>query len=164
MLGRVHVTELTSGLMLLRSLDNFAVFLQENNEEHLEAAFLDLERARKLGRNELLIGEMGEWFKSAFEVCSSNYAPRRLAGFQCLPKEYLQLLLSGSKSAFWLWPSQAGALEAGIFDCDRFAVSMPPSAGKTFLAELKIVQRIANTEKLAFYVVPLNALARQAQN
>ena len=163
MLGRVHVTELTSGLMLLRSLDNFAVFLQENNEEHLEAAFLDLERARKLGRNELLIGEMGEWFKSAFEVCSSNYAPRRLAGFQCLPKEYLQLLLSGSKSAFWLWPSQAGALEAGLFDCDRFAVSMPPSAGKTFLAELKIVQRIANTEKLAFYVVPLNALARQAQ-
>ena len=40
---------------------------------------------------------------------------------------------------------------------------MPPSAGKTFLAELKIVQKIANTEKLAFYVVPLNALARQAQ-
>ena len=31
------------------------------------------------------------------------------------------------------------------------------------MAELKIVQRIANTEKLAFYVVPLNALARQAQ-
>ena len=163
LLGRVHVTELTSGLMLLRSLDNFAAFLQGNSEDHLKAAFLDLDRARQLGRSELLIGEMGDWFTTAYEVCASNYAPRRLAEFQCLPKEYLQLLLSGSKSAFWLWPTQAGALEAGLFDRDRFAVSMPPSAGKTFLAELKIVQRIANTEKLAFYVVPLNALARQAQ-
>ena len=163
MLGLVHVTELTSGLMLLRSLDNFAAFLQGNSEDHLKAAFLDLGRARQLGQSELMIGEMGDWFTTAYEVCASNYAPRRLAEFQCLPKEYLQLLPSGSKSALWLWPTQAGALEAGLFDRDRFAVSMPPSAGKTFLAELKIVQRITNTEKLAFYVVPLNALARQVQ-
>ena len=163
MLGQVHVTELTSGLMLLRSLDNFAAFLEGNSEDYLKAASLDLSRARQLGQSELMIGELGDWLTTAYEVCASNYAPRRLAAFQCLPEEYLQLLLSGSKTAFWLWPTQAGALEAGLFDRDRFAVSMPPSAGKTFLAELKIVQRIANTKKLAFYVVPLNALARQAQ-
>ena len=163
MVGRVHHTELASGLMLLRSLDNFVDFLRENSQDHLDAARLDLRRARQLGQTELLIGELGEWFASVYKVCESSYAPRRLAEFQCLPDEYLQLLLSGPRSAFWLWPSQAGALEAGLFSHDRFAVAMPPSAGKTFLAELKIVQRIANTEKLAFYVVPLNALARQAQ-
>lgn len=163
MLGRVHVAELTSGLMFLRSLDNFAAFLRGNGQENLDAALRDVDRAMQLGRSELLIGELAEWFKSVFGVCVSNYAPRRLSQFQCLPKEYLQLLLSGPKSAFWLWPSQAGALDAGLFARDRFAVSMPPSAGKTFLAELKIVQKIANTEKLAFYVVPLNALARQAR-
>ena len=163
MFEKVPVTELTSGLVLLRSLDNFAAFLQENNSSHLESAFSDLGRARELGRTELLMGELSEWFSSVYRVCELSYAPRRLAEFQCLPDEYLKLLLAGADDAFWLWPSQAGALEAGLFSRDKFAVSMPPSAGKTFLAELKIVQRIANTEKLAFYVVPLNALARQAQ-
>ena len=163
MLGRIHVTELTSGLMLLRSLDRFAAFLQGNSQDKLDAALLDLERAMQLGQSELLIGELADWFRSVYAVCVSNYAPRCLAEFQCLPDAYLQLLLSGPRSTFWLWPSQIGALKAGLFSRDRFAVAMPPSAGKTFLAELKIVQRIANTEKLAFYVVPLNALARQAQ-
>lgn len=163
MFGKIHVSELASGLMLLRSLDNFAAFLQGNSEMHLEAALSDLGRARQLGQTELLLGELTDWFTSVYEVCGSSYAPRRLAEFHCLPDEYLQLLPSGPRSVFWLWPSQEGALEAGLFSRDRFAVSMPPSAGKTFLAELKIVQRIANTEKLAFYVVPLNALARQAQ-
>ncbi len=163
MFQRVPITELSSGLMLLRSLDNFAAFLQENSASHLESALSDLQKARELGRTELLIGELTEWFSSVYKVCELSYAPRRLAEYHLLPDEYLELLLSSAEDAFWLWPSQAGALEAGIFSHDRFAVSMPPSAGKTFLAELKIVQRIANTEKLAFYVVPLNALAKQAQ-
>lgn len=163
MVGLIPVSELTSGLMLLRSLDGFAAFLQGNSQDDLDAAQLDLDRASQLGRSELLIGELVEWFKSVYAVCVSNYAPRFLEEFQCLPDAYLQLLLTGPKNAMWLWPSQTGALEAGLLDRSTFAVSMPPSAGKTFLAELKIVQRIANTEKLAFYVVPLNALARQAQ-
>ena len=44
-----------------------------------------------------------------FKLCGRG----DLAEFQCLPDEYLQLLLSGPRSAFWLWPSQTGALEAG---------------------------------------------------
>ena len=162
-IGQVSVAELTSGLLVLRSLNNFVAFLEENREEFLEAARNDLDRASVLGRSELLVGEITEWLRSIYEVCTSSYAPRRLADFQCLPDEYLRLLLSGPRNAYWLWPSQTGALEAGLFSHDQFAISMPPSAGKTFLAELKIVQRIAKSEKLAFYVVPLNALARQAQ-
>ena len=164
MLERIHITELTSGLMLLGSLEGFACLLQQNAEESLEAALHDLDRVMQLGQSELLIGELADWLKSVYAVCVANYAPRELAEFQCLPKEYLDLLPSGPKSALWLWPSQTGALKAGILARDRFAIAMPPSAGKTFLAELKIVQRIANTDKLAFYVVPLNALARQAQS
>ena len=163
MVGQVPVTELTSGLLVLRSLNNFAGFLKENRQELLEDAWADLNRANQLGRSELLVGEITEWLRLIYEVCLSSYAPRRLANFQCLPDGYLELLLSGQRNAYWLWPSQIGALEAGLLSHDRFVISMPPSAGKTFLAELKIVQRIANTKKLAFYVVPLNALARQAQ-
>ena len=163
MVGRIPISELSSGLMLLRSLDNFGEFIRGDNQANLDAAILDLERARQLGTSELLIGELADWLKSIYSVSVAHYAPRFLGKYQCLPEGYLRSLLSGPKSAFWLWPSQTGALEAGLFDRDAFAVSMPPSAGKTFLAELKIVQRIANTEKLAFYVVPLNALARQVQ-
>ena len=163
MVGQMAVAELTCGLLVLRSLNNFATFVERNREEFLEAAWKDLERARVLGRTELLLGEITEWLHSIYEVCVSSYAPQRLAKFQSLPEEYLELLLSSSRKAYWLWPSQDGALEAGLLSHDRFAISMPPSAGKTFLAELKIVQRIAKTQKLAFYVVPLNALARQAQ-
>ena len=162
MVGIVHYAELSSGLMLLRSHGNFADYVRDNSDEYLDAARHDLSRARQLGQTELLIGELAEWFEAVYEVLNSSYAPRRLAEFQCLPDEYLQLLLTLSRRAFYLWPGQAGALEAGLFSSDTFAVSMPPSAGKTFLAELKIVQRIADTDKLAFYVVPLNTLARQA--
>ena len=163
MLGPVHPGELASTLVFLRSLDHFTAFVRENDEGRLTSAYSDLLRATQIGQSELLLGELVGWFKSVYDVCVSSYAPRLLAEYRCLPSEYLRLLPSGTKNALWLWPTQVGALEAGLFDRNRFAVSMPPSSGKTLLAELKIVQHIANSEKLAFYVVPLNALARQVQ-
>ena len=163
MIDRISIAELTSGLVALRSLNNFGRFLAGNRQEFLKAAWIDLDRAEQLGRNELLVGEITEWLRSIYKVCVSMYAPRYLANYKYLPDGYLALLLAGPRSTYWLWPSQMGALEAGLLSHDRFAVALPPSAGKTFLAELKIVQRIAYTTKLAFYVVPLNALARQAQ-
>ena len=164
LVGEVPVAELTCGLLVLRSLQSFATFLKENRESSLLSAKDDLRRADELGRSELVVGEIIDWLWSIYDVCVSSYAPRCLEEFHSVPKGYLDLLVSSPRKAQWLWPSQIGALKAGLLSHDRFAVSMPPSAGKTLLAELKIVQRLANTDKLAFYVVPLNALARQAQS
>jgi len=163
LVGQVPVSELSSGLVLLRALNNFAGFLQENNDELLQMAQEDLARAGHLGRRELFLGELFEWLDLVFKASLSSYAPKFLAQFKNIPTEYLDLLIKGRRPSYYVWPSQTGALESGLLDHDLFALALPPSSGKTFLAELKIVQRIAGTTKLAFYVVPLNALARQAQ-
>ena len=164
LVGNVTVSELTSGLMTLRSLNAFANYLDYHQSNALENAHSDLKSAIELGRTDLFIGELTEWLLDIYDVCLENYAPRYLTRWKSLPLAYLNLLTLGSHRTYWLWPSQTGALEAGLLEYDSFAVSLPPSAGKTFLAELKIVQRIAHTDKLAFYVVPLNALARQARS
>ena len=163
MIDRVSIPELTSGLLLLRSLHGFATFMQGNGRAALEAAETDLDRARRLGRHELLVGEIGDWLGEVYDVCLAHYAPTYLSKQGNLPEDYLRLLSSGAKPAYWLWPSQMGAFEAGLLSEDRFALSLPPSSGKTFLAEVKIIEKITKTNGLAFYVVPLNALARQAQ-
>jgi hypothetical protein len=163
LVGQVPSSELSSGLLLLRSLHNYAGFLRENSDELLEQARHDLGRAAHLGRRELFLGELIEWLESVFDTSVHSYAPRYLAKFNGIPADYLSLLLKGRHPNYFVWPSQTGALENGLLDHERFALALPPSSGKTFLAELKIVQRIAGTSKLAFYVVPLNALARQAQ-
>ena len=163
MIGRTSLAELTSGLFLLRSLYGFSRFVENNERAALQDARSNLQRAKQLARQELFVGELSDWLGEVYEVCVTHYAPEYLSRHGDLPYEYLRLLFSGAKPAYWLWPSQMGAFQAGLLNQERFALSLPPSSGKTFLAEVKIVQRIAHTNKLVFYVVPLNALARQAQ-
>jgi len=81
-----------------------------------------------------------------------------------LPPEYLRLLTESAAAVYNLWPPQIEAIHRGLLTSKRFAVQLPPSAGKTLLAELKIASILMGEEDaLAIYVVPLNALARQIQ-
>ena len=114
--------------------------------------------AESLGRSELFIGEIAEWLRGIYDVCISNYAPSLLADEEDIPENYLELLLSGPRNTYWLWPSQIGALDSGLLDRNRFAVSLPPSAGKTFLAELKIVQRNLRNCETSFLCGPSKRL------
>jgi helicase len=59
-----------------------------------------------------------------------------------------------------LYPPQEEAIRAGLLDSDRnFIIATPTASGKTFLAELSMLQSILTDSGKCLYVVPLNALA-----
>jgi hypothetical protein len=81
-----------------------------------------------------------------------------------LGSSYLAALTQGQHQIHQLWPSQIQALQQGLLKSRNAAIAMPTSAGKTLLAELRIAAALnSNPNGCVFYVVPLNALARQAQ-
>lgn len=63
-----------------------------------------------------------------------------------------------------LFPSQLDALRQGALSQGSKVIAMPTSAGKTFLAELRIAQRIPrNGLQRAIYLAPYRLLARQVE-
>ncbi len=67
---------------------------------------------------------------------------------------------------YFLFPSQYEALGHGFLDSDakRVLLSTPTGAGKTFLAELTLLQEILkdwSDDSIAIYMVPSRALARE---
>ena len=81
-----------------------------------------------------------------------------------LPKAYEDRLfaLDAESGIPELWPSQIDAIEGGAITAERFVVSMPTSAGKTLLAELRIAAFLkSNQDGLVVYLAPYNALAKQ---
>jgi hypothetical protein len=81
-----------------------------------------------------------------------------------LPASY-KAALTGRGSAhpiFELWPSQAAAVRDGFLADESWVLSLPTSAGKTFLAELKAVRTLQRAPTaLVLYVAPYVALANQ---
>lgn len=61
-----------------------------------------------------------------------------------------------------LRPSQAKAIEAGLFENENNQlVASPTASGKTLVAELAMLHSILNKKKKAIYIVPLKALASE---
>ena len=86
-------------------------------------------------------------------------------GFR-FPAGYLRTLFQDDegKSVVELWPSQIAAIDAGAVNLSGFVLSLPTSAGKTLIAELKIMDFLSrNSGALAVYVAPYIALASQVR-
>jgi len=92
------------------------------------------------------------------------HAPRHQPSLMTQPASY-RAALTGRGSAhpiFELWPSQAAAIREGFLTDESWVLSLPTSAGKTFLAELKAVRALQRSPSgLVLYVAPYVALANQ---
>lgn len=80
--------------------------------------------------------------------------------------KWLQYLQSRAKNGrALLWRPHLEALRIGYLDLNtNCVVSMPPGAGKSFIAELKIAATLEAQERnWVLYLVPTNALARQVE-
>ncbi|WEL22997.1 ATP-dependent DNA helicase [Candidatus Nanohalovita haloferacivicina] len=58
-------------------------------------------------------------------------------------------------------PPQRKAVNSGLMDGDDMIVASPTASGKTFIAELAMVNQVVKQEKTAVYIVPLKALASE---
>ncbi len=58
-------------------------------------------------------------------------------------------------------PPQELAVEAGLMEGEDMVVAAPTASGKTFIAELAMVNQVVGNGKTAVYIVPLKALAAE---
>lgn len=58
-------------------------------------------------------------------------------------------------------PPQEKAVDTGLLDGEDMIVASPTASGKTFIAELAMVEKAVKEDKTAVYVVPLKALASE---
>jgi helicase len=79
-------------------------------------------------------------------------------------KAYLRNL-ANQQSIVEFWESQLKAIKSGILDEEKsFIIQMPTSSGKTLIAELGILTRIANDPKSrCIYIAPFRALVNQVE-
>lgn len=56
-------------------------------------------------------------------------------------------------------PPQEKAVESGLLDSEDMVIASPTASGKTFIAELGIVNQVYHHDRKAVYIVPLKALA-----
>ncbi len=68
-------------------------------------------------------------------------------------------------SKFEFWISQLRAIEKGILNTDKnFVIQMPTSAGKTFIAELTILNHLVkHPNKKCIYIAPFRALTNEKE-
>jgi hypothetical protein len=126
----------------------------------MEEALLLLERAAELALEQGLREAFLHCsrFRRALATSQRQRPSSQLEG-QALPAEYVSELDLRIQQ---LWPSQSTAIEQGVLRQDSAVISMPTSAGKTLLAEMRIARDILeNPEGLSVYLAPYNALARQ---
>lgn len=58
-------------------------------------------------------------------------------------------------------PPQEKAIDAGLLENQDMIVAAPTASGKTFIAELAMVEQVIKQDKTAVYIVPLKALASE---
>jgi replicative superfamily II helicase/intein/homing endonuclease len=58
-------------------------------------------------------------------------------------------------------PPQEKAVDAGLLENQDMIVAAPTASGKTFIAELAMVEQVIKQNKTAVYIVPLKALASE---
>ncbi len=76
-----------------------------------------------------------------------------------LPKTALDAL--EAEGITKLNPPQVMAVDAGLLDSKSLVIAAPTASGKTFIAEMAILNTVLNKHKKAVYIVPLKALGSE---
>jgi len=75
--------------------------------------------------------------------------------------ERLKRILKERKKIVELYPPQEEAIKAGLLDGQNLVIATSTATGKTFLAELAMVNLVLKRRKKAVLLVPLKALAHE---
>lgn len=139
----------------------YTYFLEKGNVYLSHLLFLLKQRI-------ILFEDRGIWnnFKKS-EGIQNNYQWRkytRLLSFDYYKGTKIKKL-EERRSIFEFWPSQLRAFEKNILDSDEnFVVQMPTSTGKTFIAELMILNNLIKfPDKKCLYIAPFRALNNEKE-
>ncbi|PSG98779.1 MAG: hypothetical protein BRC29_01470 [Nanohaloarchaea archaeon SW_7_43_1] len=90
-----------------------------------------------------------------FPTLNLNVETKNLNIPEDLKEKYIE------KGITELNPPQEKAVDAGLMDGSDMIVASPTASGKTFIAELAMVNQVKNEGGKAIYIVPLKALASE---
>ncbi len=79
-----------------------------------------------------------------------------------IPQEYVQKFKE--EKIFELYPPQADIIRKGLFKDRNLVVSLPTAGGKTLIATLAIIHKLAETRCKIVYIAPLVALTYEKYN
>lgn len=140
----------------------YLYFLKEGNVYISQIVFLLRERIRSYENrslwDNLLYGAKREntaqWHKYVKLLTNDFYDKNHIKDIQ------------ERHSKFEFWTSQLRAIEGGILDDNsNFVIQMPTSAGKTFIAELAILDHLTKyPSKRCIYIAPFRTLTSEKEN
>ncbi len=140
----------------------YLYFLREGNIYISQIIFLLRERIRSYENrslwDQLLYGAKREntdqWHKYVKLLTNDFYDKNRIKN------------IHERHSKFEFWTSQLRAIEGGILDdSSNFVIQMPTSAGKTFIAELAILDHLTKYPgKRCIYIAPFRTLTSEKEN
>lgn len=154
--------ELLGFFQLINAFDKVLNFWQSGESFYLNKALDLLSKSKK---NFEYSQEINLFFIT--ELLEISFKRERVRSIHNLPNnskfwiKYKNQLIQ--RNIIELWPSQLDAIQKGILDDNDFVVSAPTSAGKSFIAEICIINELSlNQESKIAYIVPSRALASQA--
>lgn len=157
----------TYAIRLADAFTYYTEMLEKNSAKAIKNLSICLEDilncAEKIGIGRWVF--LAETLKSLIER-SMKFSSKRFLRRDAILKEseYRNVLVTCKNPIYELWSSQYEAIKNGLLENPSFCLSLETSAGKTFLAEIKIARTLAeHPECLVFYVAPYNALAKQVQ-
>lgn len=153
--------ELLGLFQLINAFKKILKFWQSGNNTNLKKAIDLLSKSKK---NFEYSQEINLFFIT--ELLEISFEREGMRSIHNLPNESIfwnkykdQLIKRG---IIELWPSQLEAIQKGVLQKNDFVVSAPTSAGKSFIAEICIINEISkNSESKIIYIVPSRALASQ---
>jgi replicative superfamily II helicase len=123
--------------------------------------------AKESFKGNSVLENLSDAFKVVFYETYKNSIWRQTSPLGLQQIKALCKHLVEEKGMFDLLPSQQEALQKGLLDFQKttVVVQMPTSAGKTILAELRMLQTLAfNPDAKIIYIAPTKALVNQITN
>ncbi len=171
-LDRKGAMEEIAHFITLEAILSFARYLRTGRDERYETARSKIESSLQIFNAirdpdnfvltqliSLLIRQMH--FSSLWRQLGDLYEFRK----NPILDRYIRVLTTDKHPIYELWQSQIEALPEALGDSNAVVLQMPTSAGKTRIAELKIVHTLAtNLETVrCIYIAPFKSLAVQVE-
>lgn len=157
----------------LESLLSFTRYLRTGQDAQYEVARSKIESALELFNairdpDNFVLTQLISLLIRQMHFSSLWYQLGDLYGFRDDPTltRYLQILTNNNhRPIYELWQSQIEALAASLGDSSAVVLQMPTSAGKTRIAELKIIHTLATNPEptRCIYIAPFKSLAAQVE-
>jgi helicase len=171
-LDRDWAMEEAAHFITLEAILNFARYLRAGQDEHYAVASSKIGNSLQIFNairdpDNFVLTQLISLLVRQMHFSSLWHQLGDLHDFRNNPvlSRYIRILTTDKRPIYELWQSQIEALKDTLGDSSAVVLQMPTSAGKTRVAEFKIVHTLATSPEAVrcIYVAPFKSLAAQVE-